>query len=123
MKYVSSIASDEYVYIHKEPNSSDGDEAEYDDEGNVSPGVAGLADTKESVALGTEVGELSEARETADLSDMCDNLRTGILILCHYQKAGQPGSKEAAAAGEHPSLRTDAALHPAGDGPVTVSTI
>ena len=43
------------------------DEAEDDDEGNVTPRVAGLAETKDGVALGTVVGELSEAREKVRL--------------------------------------------------------
>ena len=45
-----------------ESKNTDGDEAEDDDQGNVAPGVAGLADTKESIAVGTGVGELFEAR-------------------------------------------------------------
>ena len=56
--------------IRNPPKNTDGDEAEDDDEGNVAPGVAGLADTKESIALWTVVGELFEARETANLRNM-----------------------------------------------------
>ena len=53
--------------IDKEPNRHNGDKAEDCDEDDMAQGVAGLPDHQENVTQGAVVGELPEARETADL--------------------------------------------------------
>ena len=44
-------------------------------------------------------------------------------IHCFYQKTCEPGTKQAAAAGEHPSLRPDTVLHLGAGLLVTVAAL
>ena len=50
------------------------------------------------------------------------NKQDKIYLFC-YQETGEPGATEKAAAGKHPSLRPDTALHPGGGQLVAVAAL